>query len=139
MPNDALIVFTAKRVETILELGGTQSWSLSPGRMSHVRYVVCTRNRDPKFDAECGFRPEPHGQAFLVGKVSGLELVHQESQHKWYRVQISEYAHVSISGFWTGNRNPRHYTDREMLRARGIDVNALNWLRMPDFNTFTGK
>lgn len=132
MSNDVLIVFTAKPVETILELGGTQAWVLSPSSMRDVRYVVCTRNSDRAYDEECGPRPEPHGQAFLVGKVSGLKQVDLRKNRKRYLVQISEYARVSVSDFWTNDRNPTRYTDTGMLRARGIDVEKLNWLPMPD-------
>jgi hypothetical protein len=132
MSSDALIVFTAKTTPSILENGGTSSWVLSPASMRDVRYVVCTRNTDREFDAECGPRTEEHGSAFLVGKVSGLKVVKRHNNRNRYLVQMSEYARVSVPHFWTHDRNPTRYTDTETLRERGIDVNELEWLPMPD-------
>jgi hypothetical protein len=130
--NNALIVFTAKTVAMIHEQGGTSSWVLSPASMRDVRYVVCTRNTDREFDEECGPRPEAHGSAFLVGKVSGLKVLKEKNNRKRYLVQMSEYARVSVPDFWTHDRNPTRYTDTDSLRERGIDVNKLDWLPMPD-------
>ncbi len=131
MANDALIVFTAKTVEMVHENGGTSSWALSPASMRDVRYVVCTRNSDRAYDEECGPRSEAHGEAFLVGKVSGLKQVDVRNNRKRYLVQMSEYARVSVSDFWTHDRNPTRYIDTGTLRERGIDVNKLEWLPMP--------
>jgi hypothetical protein len=138
MSNDALIVFTAKPVEMIHQQGGTQSWALSAASMRDVRYVVCTRNSDRAYDEECGPRTEPHGQAFLVGKVSGLKQVDTRNNRKRYLVQISEYARVSVPDFWTHDRNPTRYTNTDTLRERGIDVDKLDWLPMPDSDGVIG-
>lgn len=132
MSNNALIVFTAKTVEMIHEQGGTRSWVLSAASMRDVRYVVCTRNNDRAYDEECGPRTEAHRSAFLVGKVSGLKQVGERNGRKRYLVQMSEYARVSEPDFWTHDRNPTRYTDTDTLRERGIDVDKLDWLPMPD-------
>ena len=132
MSNNALIVFTAKTIETVLYQGGTSSWVLSPTSMRDVRYVVCTRNSDRAYDEECGPRTEAHGEAFLVGKVSGLLKVDERNGRKRYLVQISEYALVSEPDFWTHDRNPTRYTDTDILRERGIDVDSLNWRPVPE-------
>lgn len=138
MPNNALIVFTAKTVAMIHEQGGTASWVLSPASMRDVRYVVCTRNTDREFDEECGHRTEAHGSAFLVGKVSGMKVVKEINNRKRYLVQISEYARVSVPDFWTHDRNPTRYTDTDSLRERGIDVDRLDWLPMPSTDGVIG-
>lgn len=132
MSNDALIVFTAKSNELIHQQGGTSSWVLSPASMRTVRYVVCTRNTGRELDEEDGPRTEAHGEAFLVGKVSGLKQVKLENNRKRYLVQMSEYARVSVPDFWTHDRNPTRYTDTGWLREHGIDVDTLDWLPMPD-------
>ncbi len=132
MPKNALIVFTAKTIEQIHENGGTKSWALSPTSMRDVRYVVCTRNSDRAYDGECGPRTEAHGEAFLIGKVSGLLFEKLENNRKRYLVQMSEYARVSVPDFWTHDRNPTRYTDTDTLKDRGIDVDKLDWLPMPD-------
>jgi hypothetical protein len=128
MSNDALIVFTAKSTELIHKNGGTSSWVLSPASMRDVRYVVCTRNTGRELDEEDGPRTEAHGEAFLVGKVSGLKQVKVENNRKRYLVQMSEYARVSVPDFWTHDRNPTRYTGTDVLADRGIDVSKLNWL-----------
>lgn len=138
MSNNALIVFTAKTTEMIHEHGGTKSWVLSATSMRDVRYVVCTRNTDRAYDEECGPRSEAHGEAFLVGKVSGLKQVDERNGRKRYLVQMSEYARVSEPDFWTHDRNPTRYTDTDTLRERGIDVDKLDWLPMPDSDGVIG-
>lgn len=131
MSNNALIVFTAKPIEMIHQQGGTASWVLSAASMRDVRFVVCTRNSDRTYDEECGPRTEPHGSAFLIGKVSGLKQVGERNGRKRYLVQMSEYARVMVSDFWMHERNPTRYTDTDDLRERGIDVEKLDWLPMP--------
>lgn len=131
MSNDALIVFTAKSTELIHQQGGTSSWVLSPASMRNVRYVVCTRNTGRELDEEDGPRTEAHGEAFLVGKVSGLRQIEDRNNRKRYLVQMSEYARVSVADFWTHDRNPTRYTDTDWLREHGINVDELNWLPMP--------
>ena len=106
--------------------------------MRDVRYVVCTRNSDREFDEECGPRPEAHGAAFLVGKVSGLKQVKFVNNRKRYLVQMSEYARVAVPDFWAHDRNPTRYTNTESLRERGIDVDKLEWLPMPDIDGVIG-
>jgi len=138
MSNNALIVFTAKTAEMIHEQGGTRSWVLSATSMRDVRYVVCTRNSDRAYDEECGPRTEAHGSAFLVGKVSGLKQVDERNGRKRYLVQMSEYARVSVDDFWAHDRNPTRYTDTDTLRERGIDVDKLDWLPMPDSDGVIG-
>lgn len=141
MQNDALIVFTAKSIPLIERQGGTSAWVLSPASMRGVRYVVCTRNADRKFDEEFGVRTEAHGEAFLVGKVSGLKQFKMENNRWRYLVQMSKYALVSVPDFWTQGRNPTRYTNTKDLRERGIDVDQLEWLPMPqsDFVPETSK
>lgn len=138
MPNDALIVFTAKSTELILKQGGTSSWVLSPTSMRHVRYVVCTRNTGRELDEGDVPRTEAHGEAFLVGKVSGVKQVDLQNNRKRYLVQMREYARVSVAAFWTHNHNPIGYTDTDSLRERDIDVDKLDWLPMPDTDGITG-
>ncbi len=138
MPNDALVVFTAKSTNLIQKQGGTSSWVLSPTSMRNVQYVVCARNTDRTIDEEFGPRNEAHGEAFLVGKVSGLKQIRVENNRKRYLVQMSEYAHVSVPDFWTHDRNPTRYTETASLKERGIDVDKLNWFSMPDIDGVIG-
>ncbi|QGY80804.1 hypothetical protein [Sphingorhabdus lacus] len=131
MHDGALIVFTAKTVDAILEAGGTQSWVLNPSSMNHVKYVVCTRNADRKYDEECGVRPEPHRSAFLVGKVSGIRKVDNRNDRDRYIILFSEYAEVSIPEFRGMERNPVTYSDTSAMKSMGLDIAKLVFKPMP--------
>lgn len=123
-----LVVFTAKSVQQILDLGGTQSWVLNERSMRDVQYVVCTRNSDPAYDEECGVRTERHNAAFLVGKVSGLSKIDHRNGRDRYRVNIAEYALVDVPGFRHGSvRNPVTYSDVGQCKQNGIDLENLNF------------
>jgi hypothetical protein len=132
-PVGVLVVFTAKTVEQMLELGGSQSWVINPQSMRHVEYVVCTRNSDHRWDDECGPRPEAHNSAFMVGKVSGLKKVDRHNDRDRYLIQFSEYALVNVPEFRSGStRNPVTYSDvvqcKEVL---GLAIEALDFKPMP--------
>lgn len=132
-PIGVLVVFTAKTVQQMLELGGSQSWVINPQSMRNVHYVVCTRNSDHRWDDECGPRPEPHNAAFMVGKVSGLKKVDRQNDRDRYLIQFSAYALVNVPDFRSGStRNPVTYSD--VLQCRDeldLDIEALDFLPMP--------
>lgn len=131
MQPGVLIVFTAKTVEEILERGGTQSWVLNPSSMRDVRYVICTRNADRQYDEECGVRPEPHGSAFMVGKVSGMKKVGVRNGRDRYLVQFSEYALVAVPNFRGHARNPVTYSDIDAVKHMRLDIEKLEFQLMP--------
>lgn len=127
-----LVVFTAKTVAQILTLGGSQSWVINPKSMGRVKYVVCTRNSDHRWDDECGPRPEAKNTAFMVGKVSGLKKVAREHDRDRYLIEFSEYALVDVPNFRTGStRNPVTYSDVGQSKLLGLDIEALDFKPMP--------
>jgi hypothetical protein len=132
-PIGVLVVFTAKTVEQMLELGGSQSWVINPQSMRNVEYVVCTRNSDHRWDDECGPRPEPHNSAFMVGKVSGLKKVDRHNDRDRYLIQFSDYALVEVPNFRSGSlRNPVTYSDVLQCKDElGLDIEALHFMPMP--------
>lgn len=126
----AIVVFTAKSVESILREGGSASWRLDRSHARQCPYAVCTRNAK----AEWSEGSEPHHAAFLVGKV--LDVVpckptpeNKEAPENRYLVKFSEYARVNIEGVWLGDRNPVKYSTLEDL---GIDPEKLKWEMMPE-------
>jgi len=128
---DVLIVFTAKSVNQIIELGGTQSWVLNEKSMRDVEFVVCTRNSDHQYDGECGIRTEQHNSAFLVGRVCGLTKVERLNDRDRFRVDISEYALVSVPDFRHGlSRNPVTYSNVEQCKKDGVDITKLSFQPM---------
>lgn len=100
--SDVIAVLTYKSVVTILDAGGTQSWALDRGRAARCDYVVICRNANTR----AAEGPEPHGTAFLVGKVKDV-VPSTDTQGRWL-IQISEYAVVNVPDQWSG-RNPVAY------------------------------
>ncbi|MBY6709064.1 hypothetical protein HQ308_19930 [Rhodococcus sp. BP-241] len=118
---NAVVVFTGKSFDSILNEGGSQSWKLDAGRAKKCEYLVCTQNaHNPEAYAD---GTEPHGSAFLVGRISRISPATDGDASRW-KIQFSEYARVNVAHAWTGDRNPVRYTTVESL---GIDVNALDF------------
>ena len=122
MADELLTVFTYKSVETILEVGGTQSWSLDPNRAGRCRYVVCVRNRN-RYEAE---GDEPHGQAFLIGRISKI-VPSTDALGRWL-IRIEAYAQIAVDDFWGGERNPVVYRSFNKL---GLAEEALKFREVP--------
>lgn len=92
--------------------------------MLKCQYLVCTQNRHRH-----GGTPEaPHGAAFLVGKVSGVEPAEPRNGPRWL-VRISEYAEIEMPEVWDGSRNPVRYTT---LQNVGIDPATLDFQPVPE-------
>ena len=124
MLRTAIAVLTFKSREHILSVGGTCSWALNRANARKFEFVVCTRNANTR-DAE---GPEAHATAFLVGRISDVDLS-PENPERWL-IRFSEYAAVDVAGVWgKGWRNPVRYTSMEDL---GIDPDTLDWQPMPD-------
>ena len=122
----ALVVLTAKSAKRIENEGGTSSWALSVRSMRDCEYVICTRNTDPEKVNEFGNKsPVPHGAAFLVGRVAGLEKVRIHNGRQRYRVLLSEVADIAVPDFWDGSRVPTRYFSVEEVARRGLDLSTL--------------
>jgi hypothetical protein len=121
-----LVVLTGRSRERLLREGGTSEWVLNPAVVRGFTYVVCVRHAHPPYDPGPGARPEPHGAAFLVGKISDLVLMdNNDGGRDRYLVKFDEIADVLIPDFWDGSRNPVRYVDMADIRRRGLDVDAL--------------
>jgi hypothetical protein len=126
MPHSAIAVFTADSRTEILEVGGSASWVVAEKQALRREYLVCIRNaREVKFHDH-----EPHGTAFLVGRISGLTAHGNDKKGmpRWI-IKISEYALVDYPEKWGEWRNPVKYTTLEEL---GIDPKDLSFKPMPD-------
>lgn len=127
--SDIVAVFTSKSVETILADGGSQSWALDRVRASRCDYLVVCRNANDQPEG-----PEPHGSAFLVGKVS--DVVASTETAGRYKILISHYALVTWEDEWGGARNPvaywkdSDYTDDD---GKVRDFKALDFRKVEDF------
>jgi hypothetical protein len=125
MPNESLMVFTAKSTERILREGGTSSWRLNRNHARKCSFVVCTRNTH----AEWGDGIEPHHSAFLIGKIK--DVVPSPREEGDWLIQFSEYSLLSVPEVWKGDRNPVRYVSLDQLKELGVDTRSLKWEPMP--------
>lgn len=131
MTDKALVVLTGKSKDRLMKEGGTSDWALRPAVVRNFKYVVCVRHANPPYDPGPGARPEPHGAAFLVGKIADVQFTYRERDRDRFLVTFSEIADVLVPDFWDGSRNPVRYMDVSDIKARGIDFDTL------DFKPFT--
>jgi hypothetical protein len=125
VPHSAIAVFTANSRDEILEIGGSASWVVAEKQARRRQFLVCIRNaRAVDFHDH-----EPHGTAFLVGRISGLKPYGQDKKgmQRWI-IEINEYALIDYPEAWGEWRNPVKYTTLEEL---GIDLTKLKFMPMP--------
>ena len=125
MPHSAIAVFTANSRADILEVGGSSAWVVAEKQARRREFLVCVRNaREVDFPDH-----EPHGTAFLIGRISGLKPhgYDRKGMQRWI-IEINEYALVDYPEKWGQWRNPVKYTTLEEL---GIDPKKLEFKPMP--------
>jgi hypothetical protein len=125
VPHSAIAVFTANSRAEILEVGGSASWVVAEKQARRREFLVCIRNaRAVDFPDH-----EPHGTAFLIGRISDLKAYgyDKKGMQRWI-IEISEYALVDFPEKWGEWRNPVKYTTLEEL---GIDPKKLKFKPMP--------
>lgn len=119
--SDVISVLTYKSIETILEVGGTQSWRLDRTRAAGCDYVVICRNK--KSPGAEG--PEPHGTAFMVGKVKDV-VPSTETADRWL-ITISEYALTDFPDQWEGRNPVGYWTDDDFdIDFKRLDYKPIN-------------
>ena len=125
MPHSAIAVFTANSRDEILAVGGSAAWVVAEKQARRREFLVCIRNaRDVDFPDH-----EPHGTAFLVGRIKGLKShgIDRKGMPRWF-IKLSEYAEADYPEKWGEWRNPVKYTTLEEL---GIDLKKLKFKPMP--------
>ena len=123
----AVVVMTARGPDRILNEGGSQAWVLNPVNARKHEYLVAVQNRH---NGAWGGATEEHGTAFLIGRISDVVAVPEETSadgRPRYMIQISEYALIAEPIGWEG-RNPVRYKTLEDL---GIDVEGVPFLPVP--------
>jgi hypothetical protein len=125
MPHSAIAVFTADSRDEILAVGGSAAWVVAEKQARRREFLVCIRNaREVDFHDH-----EPHGTAFLVGRISGLKAHdHDKKGMPRFIIELSEYAVLEHPEAWGEWRNPVKYTTLEDL---GIDFKKLKFKPMP--------
>jgi len=119
----AIIVFTAKSIDRILQEGGTSSWRLNRLNARKCDYAICTRNAN----ADWVEGSEEHHSAFIIGKVK--DVVPCPITEDRFLILFDEFALVNIPDVWKEDRNPLRYSSLEEI---GIDPAKLDWKPMPE-------
>lgn len=125
--DDAVVVFTARSPDRIIREGGSQAWVLNAARAKQCTYLVCTQNRNHP-DHEFSDATEPHGTAFLIGKISAMRQPDEDRDQDRFMIAISEYARIEIPDAWKHWRNPVRYMSLDEL---GIDLDGITFQPMP--------
>lgn len=125
MSHSAIAVFTGSSRDDILRIGGSASWVVAEKQAKRREFLVCIQNaREVDFHNH-----EPHGTAFLVGRISGLTPYgYDKKGMPRFVIRIQEYADVNYPEKWGEWRNPVKYTTLEEL---GIDLAKLTFRPMP--------
>jgi hypothetical protein len=122
---DTVVVFTARSPDRIFREGGSQAWVLNPVRAKLCKWLVCTQNRHNP-DHEFSDATEPHGSAFLIGKISAITQSPEEGAEDRWIIEISEAARISVPGVWKHWRNPVRYVALPEL-ALGVGIDDLQF------------
>lgn len=129
MAHTGIVVFTGKSVATLVASGGSSCWVLNPDNAGLCDYLVCTWNSHSIVgDREAA----THGEAFLVGRVSGTapckrDPIPNRVRLRGHAVLFDKYALISVPEVWpVGRRQPILYTaDVETLL--GLRLDSLRW------------
>ncbi|MFD4357491.1 hypothetical protein ACFWPX_33440 [Nocardia sp. NPDC058518] len=122
---NTVVVFTAKSSEKILSEGGSQAWKLDPSRARKCEWLVCTQNAHNYEEYADG--SEPHGSAFLVGRISRITPATEVGVEGRWKIEFSEFARISQADAWTGDRNPVRYTT---LASLGINLDGVEFHKL---------
>src|SRR5271166_2322837 len=120
MPHTAVVTFTARPLEWILDDEGSRDWRLDAERARRCEYLVCTENRH---NADFGVPTAPHGAAFLIGRIS--EVVRSPERHDRWLIKISEYIECNLPNIWGKSGHLRYPVRYTTLEELGIDLSTL--------------
>jgi hypothetical protein len=126
--DQAIVVFTADTLDSILRQGGSGDWVVSAKKADSCKYIVCCRKPNWSNRKE-GI---PGGAAFLIGRVAGLRERPDSGNGRdqmRYLIQMAEYAVLEKPGVWKDRvRNPVAYSALDDLQ---IDLRGLKFKPMP--------
>ena len=123
---DTIVVFTAKSPSRILGDGGSQAWVLEPIRARKCTWLICCQNQHNR--QEYADATEPHGSAFLLGRISEIRRPTDPDDSGRWQIAISEYARINVPNLWDHGRNPVRYTT---LGDLGISLQDIEWQTLP--------
>ena len=127
----SIMVFTSKDTETILKLGGSQSWRLRIDYAKTAEYIICAR-RIPHAPTSLDDM-KLHRAGFLVGRISDIvPAIGYPGARRWL-VEFDEYAEIEIPNAWPKkNRYPVRYNPTHIFTSElGIDLDELDFKKTP--------
>lgn len=131
-----IAVFTGKNLPIIEKEGGAGYWIVQSKRVLEAKYALLIRNHRESWSVKNDGLD--HGQAFLIGKISGCVDADYKQNRKV--IQFSEYALLpnqdNFKSAWKhltdGQRYPIAYLNTdEILETLDLDLDQLEWM---DFN-----
>ncbi|MDC5087290.1 hypothetical protein OHW33_17355 [Acinetobacter baumannii] len=130
--SNVIAVLTGKNLKSMQEDGGSGHWTAKCDRIKSSDYVLMIRNHSEKWADKVSAK---HGQAFMIGKVSG----YVPSTITGRRIiQISEYSLLpdtqDFKNAWSkltkGQRFPVAYlNDEDLLTKINLNINDLVWTK----------
>lgn len=124
-------IFTGKDLKRMELEGGSGYWVVRTDRIKNAEYVIFIRNHRETWAVKDGLG---HGQAFMVGKISGCIPTKKHTGRKL--IQISEYVLLpdtdNFKKAWkkltAGQRYPVAYLNtNDLLQNLDLDVEKLDW------------
>lgn len=128
-----IVVFTGKSLKAMQEDGGSGHWTAKSDRIKDSDYVLMVRNDREKWADKVNAE---HGQAFMIGKVSGCVLSHKHDDRRV--IKISEYSLLpdteNFKEAWSkltkGQRFPVAYlNDTDLLTKLNLNIKDLVWTK----------
>ncbi|GAA0809460.1 hypothetical protein [Psychrobacter piscatorii] len=132
-----IAIFTGRDLEEMQKIGGSGHWVANASRIRDIKYALLIRNNGERLSPD----DISHGQAFMIGKISGCVASKQHPTRKI--VQISEYSLLpntdNFKKAWKkltsnektnrGQRYPISYMNtNDLLEKIGLEVESLDWL-----------
>ena len=124
-------IFTGKDLKWMESDGGSGYWIVRSDRIRKAKYVIFCRNHRETWAVKDGLG---HGQAFMVGKISGCIPTKKHAGRKL--IQISEYALLPDSenfqkawkNLTDGQRYPVAYLNTGVLSQKlALEIEKLEW------------
>ncbi|WP_163650719.1 hypothetical protein [Modicisalibacter sp. 'Wilcox'] len=140
MSHEVVLTFTGQGVERMAMYGGSGHWTAAPYSLNKASYLICVRNRRRDYE-DWAEKDLPHGQAFLLAKVTGVSKSPRQSstQKQRHIVNFEEYTEINVPDAWRkctkGQIFPVAYRSREAIEtALGIDFDdpSFVWKRLSD-------
>jgi hypothetical protein len=116
----AVVTFTARPLQWILDDGGSRDWRLDADRARRCEFLVCTQNRH---NADFGAPAAPHGSAFLIGRIAAV--VRSPERHDRWLIKIREYVECNLPNIWAKSGHLRYPVWYTTLEDLGIDLQGL--------------